>query len=313
MSEEIALAELLSTGLAAYQRTLREVFPQIWERLLAEMARPAPVARLSSVYNEGYLLRDGGEAAPLLALDLVTPKSVPERTYQSMLDTLPEVALLLISHRHGDHLDAEVIRRLLDAGTMVALPQDAWEALPSKVNAGKRPDNVRVVTAGASFEAAGATIRVHAAEHLSEKVRESVAYEIQLGSVTIVHAADHRGFEQGVPTWPRGADVLIMSYYHPELDDDSPTVKPASMAGMMADDAWRTRLRWDRDAALISFIQRLAPRTFVPGHIYELGHEPEKLWRFVDVALTREALFARAPEISVRSLAPGECLPLLPR
>jgi L-ascorbate metabolism protein UlaG (beta-lactamase superfamily) len=312
MTDETSLAELFSAGLAAYQRQLREAFPTIWQRLRAETARSAPVTRLWSVYNEGYLLRAPGESAPLLALDLVAPKTMPERAVRPMLDDLPDVSLLLVSHRHGDHLDAEVIRRLLGQGTTVALPEDAWDALHPKLDESKRPANIRLVKPGDQFEGAGASVRVHASDHLSEKVKESVAYEIAVDEVTVVHAADHRAFESHVPSWPRGADVLVLSYYHPEADEESPAVKPPSMKGVRSDDAWRTRFQWDRNAALLSLVERLAPRTLVIGHLYELSHEPEKLWRFHDAAVTREALFGRRPEIAVHTLAPGECLPILP-
>jgi L-ascorbate metabolism protein UlaG (beta-lactamase superfamily) len=309
------LAELLSLSLAAYQRQLTEAFPELWARVLAEAHTPAPVARLWSVYNEGYLLRGPSERAPLVAIDLIAPKGLPERAVTPMLETLPtsaELPLMLVTHRHVDHLDPQVVERLLAGGTTVAMTADAWDALHDRSDLSKRPAGLRIVAAGEQLSIEGVDVSVHAADHLSEKVKEAVAYEVRLGDVTVLHAADHRAFDSRVEEWPRGVDVAILSYYHPEVDKNSPAIKPTGADEMVTDEAWLTRFRWDHAAALASLAERLEPRQLVLGHLYELGHGPNMLWRFLDVGLTREALFSRRPEMGVHALTPGQSLPLLP-
>src|SRR3954471_11442199 len=139
------LATELAAGLERYRTRLAGDFGAIWQRLLAEASRPAPVVRLWNVYNEGYLLRGAGPAAPLLAIDLIVPKQVSDDARQAMLDSLPRLAGLLITHRHTDHMDPDVIRRVLGTGTPVTLPGEAWEALRSRLGLEESQPNVRVV------------------------------------------------------------------------------------------------------------------------------------------------------------------------
>jgi hypothetical protein len=210
-------------------------------------------------------------------------------------------------------MDADVIRRVLAAGTPVALPGNAWEGLRERLGADEPPPGLRIVRAGDAFETGGLSVRVHASDHRSKNVRESVAYEVRVDGLTILAAADHRAFDAPVETWPRGADLLMLSVYHSELDAvDGGELAIPGLQGLTSDAAWLERFRWDQHPQLLDLVERLAPRTLLLGHLYELSHETEKLWRFLDTGLIREALFARAPEIVVRTLAPGEYLPLLP-
>ena len=307
-----ALARRFAAGLEVYRERLAAAFPDLWQRVVAQAASPAPVTRLWSVYNEGYLLRGPGEGAPLLGIDLVPPRQAGDAAARAMLEALPRIPLLLITHRHGDHLDPVVVERLLEAGATVALPADAWEALRERTGLQEPPPNVRLVRAGDRFEAAGVAVAAHASDHLSEKVAESMAYDVLAGGVRVLHAADHRAFAAPVATWPRGVDLLILSVYHPELDVAEQAGALERMKDMPDDAAWAARFDLDEKAALGAFAERLAPSRLLLGHLYELGHEPEKLWRFVDTGIVKEALFARVPHMSVHALAPGECLPLLP-
>jgi L-ascorbate metabolism protein UlaG (beta-lactamase superfamily) len=307
------LAAELAHGIEQYRQRLGSDFAAIWQRVLAQTARPAPVARLWNVYNEGYLLRGAGERAPLLAIDLVRGQERAGHKLE-LLGALPPLAGLLVTHRHGDHMDPEVIRRVLDAGTPVALPGHAWEGLRERLQLTEQPEGVRVVKAGDELALDGFTVRVHEADHRSKNVPESVAYEVGFDGLTVLQAADHRGFDAPGATWPRGADVAILSVWHLPVDD---AVKDEGgvpgMVGMKSDEAWRVRFGWDQRPGVADLAARLAPRQLVLGHLYEMGHEPEKLWRFLDAGLIKEALFAQAPEVQMHMLAPGECLPILPR
>ncbi len=303
------LAAGFAEGLERYRAALQEAFPALWERVLREVTQPAPVARVWSIYNEGYLLRAGRPDAPVIAFDLVASRRLGAAGQERLLERLPPVALLLVTHRHGDHLDGEVVTRLLDQGATVAMPAEAYEALRQARGWQETPRGLKVVRAGDCFYAAEAAVRVHAADHRSGSLRDSVAYGVVVDGLTIVHAADHRAFDSHVADWPRQADLLIVSLFCEQVEQ--PGAAPG-LAGMAADAAWIARLSWDQQAALIPFIDRLSPRRVVLGHLYELGHEPEKLFRFVDAGVVREALFARAPQIGVWIPAPGECLPLLP-
>lgn len=306
-----ALASPFATGLAAFQHALDRAFPSIWDRILAEAQRPSPVSRLWSVYNEGYLLRGPGDASMVVAIDLVQPKRISDASRRHLLDHLPPASLLpllLVTHRHGDHLDPEVAQAMLAAGATVALPMDAWSVLREKLNLGETPPGIRLVKAGDTFSIQDVDVAVHAADHRSESVPESVAFEVRFGGITVLHAADHRAFKSPADSWPRGVDVLVLSFYHAEAE--SQKASPAAKDGMRQDRAWSDRFGWDWTAAFVEFAARLAPKRLVLGHLYELSHEPEMIWRFADTGIVREVLFARAPEIRARALAPGDCLAL---
>ena len=93
--------DLFELALTDYRTRFLARFPAIWQAILAEIAQSAPVTRLWNVYNEGYLLRGPGSAAPLLAIDLVIPKQLDPQVRQAALDGLPSLAGLLVTHQIG--------------------------------------------------------------------------------------------------------------------------------------------------------------------------------------------------------------------
>ena len=308
------IAAELAAGAARYAAALPVHFTSIWRRLLEEAARPAPVVRLWNVYNEGYLLRGAGSDAPLLAIDLAFPKNVFGEQRDSLLSSLPALSALLVTHRHGDHADPDVIARVIAAGTPVYVCADTWEALKERLQRHDAPAGLHIVGAGDTLEAGATAVRVLPSDHRSAKVKESVAFAVTLDGLTILHAGDYRGFDTLADDWPRGADLAIFSVYHPPLGGrDDGSLDVPGIKGQVSDRAWLARIQWDQRPSLATLVERLAPRAVVLGHLYELGHEPEMLWRFLDTGLIREALFTRLPHTAVHALAPGECLPLLPR
>ena len=100
----------------------------------------------------------------------------------------PPADLILITHAHFDHFQAEEIARLRKEGTKVLAPADVAKELTGEVTA---------VAPGQSHDAAGVKLETVPAYNIAEgrlemhpKANRWVGYVLELGGATYYHAGD---------------------------------------------------------------------------------------------------------------------------
>jgi len=96
-------------------------FPQKWERLITEWNSPAPEDRGWLMYSANYLFRTGGVRWAIDPLEMhsrLTRVNRPEAARD-----LRNLDFVLLTHRHSDHLDLNLLRTLRDLPIQWVVPE----------------------------------------------------------------------------------------------------------------------------------------------------------------------------------------------
>ncbi len=103
------------------RREIVQRYPDIWTRIIAEWKSPGPDDRAWLMYSSNYLFRTGGLR---WALDPLTLHwRLPEAQPVDAIHDLEGLSFILLTHRHADHLDLELVRALKDLPALWVIPK----------------------------------------------------------------------------------------------------------------------------------------------------------------------------------------------
>jgi L-ascorbate metabolism protein UlaG (beta-lactamase superfamily) len=86
------------------------LYPELWSKMVAEWNSPGSEDRAWLLYSANYLFRTGGVR---WAIDPMTlKKRVPEAAAVDVAGDLGRLSFVLLTHRHQDHLDVDLLRAL---------------------------------------------------------------------------------------------------------------------------------------------------------------------------------------------------------
>lgn len=185
--------------------------------------------RIWSMYNHGFIVKT---PSTTFAFDLVN--GYPLWKYQLPDSILGQIQVLFLSHKHEDHRDPAIIKRITELGGQVVVPKE--DMIVGYDTIGLSP--------GDEVTIAGLHVKAYDGLHGPIPVR---IYEITTPEgITLMHTGDNQTSE----TLPDGVtvDILLLNAW---VNEDGST--PA-IVGMR------------------NSINKLAPGLTIPGHIQERSH-----------------------------------------
>jgi L-ascorbate metabolism protein UlaG (beta-lactamase superfamily) len=100
--------------------------PALWQRMTSEWARPEASDRAWLLYSANYLFRTAGVR---WTLDPLTLRQRLPSAPKVDASPLVELDYIVLTHRHADHLDLELLRRLRDFPARWVVPGFLLDAL----------------------------------------------------------------------------------------------------------------------------------------------------------------------------------------
>jgi len=181
-------------------------------------AETAPAAHIRYIANEGFLIEIGPKKILIDALfddDTMTHCHVPDKaTVEQMAGSaspFDDVDIILVTHKHRDHFDPELVLRHLDSnptGILIAPPQ-AIEQLraqtPSIEKYGQRIREIDLeMFESAELDLSGIRVQIHRIHHskfmetneqTGEQVNrhqdiENLAFLVDVAGVALLHVGD---------------------------------------------------------------------------------------------------------------------------
>lgn len=220
---------------------LKNHFLRRFDRFLNNLHRPCTGIILHHLYSAGVILQT---KRLRIAMDLVTTKTVWDVRWEipeERVNRLAEMCdILLVTHRHPDHLDMELVRHLLKKGKPVVGPAElVGNILPATAVPARAGETLRV---------GGMTLRAHPGVHVYDKGRN----------------LSHRTYEFEPA---KGLNVLFTGDhdYTARIDFSSPPSLLLAKYGGISPSI-KDPLAWSR------LIERTRPSFAIPIHLEELGH-----------------------------------------
>ncbi len=265
-------------------------FPSLWRGVLEGWSAPAGEDRLWLMYSANYLLRTGDLrwAIDPLRLSHRLP-GAPEMDFAADLKPL---SLVVLTHRHEDHLDLELLHSLSDLSIDWVVP----EPILKLVEVSGIPAS-RIIVPRMLEPLAFPGLRLTPFEglHLDRKgdVRHgvpSVGYLAEFGEKRWLFPGDTREYDAGKL---------------PDLGE---------VDGLAAH-VWLGRgcARMEEPPlleAFIAFCLALRPKRVLLTHLNELGRDPSDLWELHHAERICKAFAWHAPTLPVSPAMMGDCVRL---
>jgi L-ascorbate metabolism protein UlaG (beta-lactamase superfamily) len=254
--------------------------------MLAGWRKPAGPDRMWLMYSANYLLRTGGLRWAIDPVRLA--HRLPGALEQDPARDLEGLALVVLTHRHEDHLDASLIHSLRDA----PITWLVHESVHGKVQAAGVPEG-RIVTARVDqpFECKALRLIPFEGLHwepLGDTFRGVPALGLlaEFGGKRWLFPGDTRSYDASrLPDFGE-VDGLVA---HVWLGRGCAQTDPPPLLG-----------------AFVEFCVALRPRRILLTHLNEFGREPEDLWDEGHARNICEELRRRAPHISAAPAVMGD-------
>ena len=114
----------LLARMEAAKTDLKKRYPSFWHRMVMEWTRPETSDRAWLMYSANYLFRTGGVR---WALDPITLRHRLPVASRVDLDPLVMLDYVVLSHRHADHIDLNLLTRLCDFPAQWIVPEFLYD------------------------------------------------------------------------------------------------------------------------------------------------------------------------------------------
>ena len=114
----------LLARMEAAKTDLKKKYPSLWHRMVMEWTRQETSDRAWLMYSANYLFRTGGVR---WALDPITLRHRHPEASRVDLDPLVMLDYVVLSHRHADHIDLNLLTRLCDFPAQWIMPEFLYD------------------------------------------------------------------------------------------------------------------------------------------------------------------------------------------
>jgi len=267
-------------------------YPAIWNKLIAEWNSPGPEDRAWLMYSANYLFRTQGVR---WALDPLTLKCrLPRAPVMDVARDLQGLDFVLLTHRHKDHLDFDLLRALRHLPIRWIIPEAIL--LLVQREGGLPAKQILVPNPQQSIELHG----------------------LRITSFDGLHWED-------APGYPDGRRGVPASGYLVELDGrrwlfpgDTRTYDPAGLPDHGPVDVLFAHLWLGRGAALQThpplleqfcrFCLALQPQRLILTHLQEWGRQASEFWNLEPVELVVSVFKEHAPLLPIEIACTGDVI-----
>jgi len=270
-------------------------YPELWKRMVAEWASEDARDSMWLLYSANYLLRTG---AARWALDPLTLRwRVPETASVPARRDLSALSFVVLTHRHADHLDLDLLRSLRS----LPIPWIVPEALREHVVGVGRLAGSQVIAAshGRPIELDGIRLTPFPGFHFERadsrpapnaphSVRgvPATGYLVEWGTKRWLFPGDTRDYRTGAQPDYGVVSGLIA---HVWLGHGTAHLTAPPLLDAQAE-----------------FCLRSQPRRVVLTHLEEFGRPASDLWTLRHSALLMERLTAMDHEVIVEAARTGD-------
>jgi L-ascorbate metabolism protein UlaG (beta-lactamase superfamily) len=278
----------LHAGMEAVKTALAREYPTQWHRMMVEWTRQEISDRVWLMYSANYLFRTAGVR---WALDPLTLRQRLPSAPQVDLDALVMLDYVVLSHRHADHLDLNLLTRLCDFPAQWIVP----EFLLDFVRTIDRPRS-RVIVARPmeTLKLGGLSLTPFEGNHWEA----SPGYPGDRGGVPAMgYLAEFNGKRWLIPGDTRTYDINKLPAF-------------GRVNGLMAH-LWlgRSQVQKQQPALLEDFCHyclAAQAKRVVITHLQEVGRRLEEFWDVQHFDMVKKQLLEMQPLLPVTSALAGD-------
>ena len=269
-------------------------YPAIWEKIVSEWLSPGD-DRAWLTYSANYLFRTGDVRWALDPLELHW--RIPEAPSVDVARTLSRLSFVLLSHRHADHLDLELIRQLSKFPILWVIPAFLQEEVIQQCGIPK----TQVITPSLRLHLEINGIRITSFEglHWESPPPGSSLSPHGVPAVTYLVSFNRK-------RWLFPGDIR---FYNSSLVPDFDTLD-----GVFAHIWLGRRSALCDDPPLLDafcrFFGSLPVNRILITHLEELGRDAEDYWEARHYSLIANRLQQHSPDKSIFAAYLGESTPL---
>jgi len=269
-------------------------YPLLWSKMVYEWAADGAEDRVWMMYAANYLFRTGSVR---WALDPLTLKQrIPSAPEVQAAQSLSGLSFVLLTHRHPDHLDFNLIRALRELPICGVIP----EALPPLVIEKSGLSEKRVVVAhpAETIQIEGITITPFPGLHWDKALMDA----------------------EGKNDLPAAGYLVVSGGKRWLFPGDTRTYDAGLLPDFGAVDGVFAHLWLGRGCALYEtppalevfcrFCVALQPRHLIVTHLHEYGRGADDFWDEGHYQKVYARCRSLAPQIEISSLLMGESLSL---
>lgn len=270
------------------QQEILECYPDVWTRIVREWRSPGRADRAWLIYSANYLFRTGNVrwAIDPLTLHWRLPAARPVQ----VAGDLEGLSFILLTHRHADHLDLDLMRALNSQPVLWVVPE---YILQTALENGLPRERLIVPKPLETLEIDGIRITPFAGLHWE---MESACSEGRRGVSSTGYRVEFSG-----KRWLFPGDVRT---YDP---DKLPSFGPVD--GLFAHLWLGRRGALNQKPPLLeafgSFCLKLNPGRIVLTHLNEFGRAADDFWHEGHAGQVKDWLGSRAPGCLVESACLG--------
>jgi L-ascorbate metabolism protein UlaG (beta-lactamase superfamily) len=265
-------------------------YPALWNKLIAEWNSPGPEDRAWLMHSANYLFHTHGVR---WAMDPLALRSrVPQAPAMDGARDLKNLDLGLLTHRHKDHLDFNLLRAVRHLSIQWVVPEAILPQVQKE--AGLQTNQILVPKSLQPFELHGLRITPFDGRHWEE-------------------APDYPDGRRGVPAAGYLVEVGGKRWLFP---GDTRTYDPAGSPDFGSVDVLFAHLWLGRGTALQShlplvddfcrFCLALQPRRIILTHLQEWGRLASDFWDFEHAEQVVSVLKKNAPFLPVEVACAGD-------
>ena len=265
-------------------------YSAIWDKLIAEWNSPGSEDRAWMMYSANYLFRTGGVhwAMDPLALN----SRLPQAPTMDIARDLRNLDFILLTHRHKDHLDLDLLRLLRQLPIWWVVPESILPLVQK--NVGLSAKHILVPKSLEPIELYGLRITAFDGLHWED-------------------APDHPDGRRGVPAAGYLVEVGGKRWLFP---GDTRTYDPAGLPNFGPVDVLFAPLWLGRKAALQShppllddfcrFCLALQPKRIILTHLQEWGRQATDFWDLEHAEQVDSVLKRQVPNLPIEVACMGD-------
>lgn len=263
-------------------------YPQVWAKLIAEWQVEASEDRVWLLYAANYLFQTKGVR---WAIDPLTLHCRLPQAPAINPEELASLRFVLLTHRHADHFDPELIGALSAFPITWVIPEMIYSEIKERLHL--YDSRVLIPKIGERLQLYGHQITIFAGQHWEKELDllrgvPAASYLVEFGEKRLLFPGDTRTYDASkLPSF----GPLDMLFAHLWLGRRAALIQPPPLLELFC-----------------RFCKDLKPRQLVLTHIREFGREPEEYWDLEHTQMVSVRWGQIAPETPVQTLRMGESI-----